>query len=180
MYGLILAGGSGARLWPLSRELYPKQLLKFNGDDTLFQAAFTSLIELIDDKNIISVTNSNLETTVRMQLEELRHKFCRTVEYKILTEPVGRGTAAAVAFSAKYVLEAEDKQDAILTVIPADCFIKDKVAYTEALEKAFALAKENKIALIGAKPESADPGLGYIKAKENLWQRECKMTCSCI
>ena len=76
VYGIILAGGSGSRLWPLSREMYPKQLLKINNNEnTLFQSTFIKLLGLINDKNIISITNVKHETGIRMQLTELQKKF---------------------------------------------------------------------------------------------------------
>ncbi len=92
LYGLILAGGSGSRLWPMSREMYPKQLLKIGGKSTLFQETFKRLIHNIDDKRIFSITNVKHSSNVRMQLDELQKKFCRESEYKIITEPVGRNT----------------------------------------------------------------------------------------
>ena len=70
IYGLILAGGSGSRLWPMSREMYPKQLLKIGGKLTLFQSTFTRLVENIDDKRIFSITNVKHASNVKMQLNE--------------------------------------------------------------------------------------------------------------
>ena len=77
LYALILAGGSGSRLWPMSRELYPKQLLKLNQKNTLFQSTFLRLIDTFDDKNIISITNIKHESGIRLQLQELKEKFFR-------------------------------------------------------------------------------------------------------
>ena len=77
LYGLILAGGSGSRLWPMSREMYPKQLLKIGGDSTLFQSTFKRLVDTIDDKRIFSITNVKHASNVKIQLSELQNKFCR-------------------------------------------------------------------------------------------------------
>ena len=75
VYAVILAGGSGSRLWPLSRELHPKQLMKIEGDYTLFQSAFIRLVNCVDDKNILSITNVKLESQVKAQLKEMQEKL---------------------------------------------------------------------------------------------------------
>ena len=72
IYAVILAGGSGSRLWPLSRELHPKQLMKIEDDYTLFQSAFIRLVNCVDDKNILSITNVKLESQVKAQLKEMQ------------------------------------------------------------------------------------------------------------
>ncbi len=168
LYAIILAGGSGSRLWPLSREMYPKQLLKINDDNTLFQSTFMKLVNVIDDKNIISVTNVKHEPNLRIQLEELQNKFCRESKYKIITEPLGRNTAPAIAVAAKYV---QDEycigEEPIVIITPSDHLIMDEASYSEALQNAIRLAKAGYIAVFGVKPTSPDTGFGYIKTKND-------------
>ena len=103
IYAVILAGGSGSRLWPLSREIHPKQLMKLDDDYTLFQSAFIRLVNCVDDKNILSITNVKLESQVKMQLKEMQEKFCRKSSYRIITEPEGKNTAPAIALAIKYI-----------------------------------------------------------------------------
>ena len=86
VYAIILAGGSGSRLWPLSRELQPKQLMQFSDDDSTFKTTFLRLLSNVDDKNIITATNVNLDSQVRFQLEQLQEKFCRSSCYRMISE----------------------------------------------------------------------------------------------
>ena len=91
MFGIILAGGSGSRLWPLSRELYPKQLLNLYSSESLLQSTFERLNRFIPAENIISVTNTKHHSNVKMQLSN----FCS--DPLILSEPVSKNTAPAIA-----------------------------------------------------------------------------------
>ncbi len=168
LYAVILAGGSGSRLWPLSREMYPKQLLKINSDYTLFQSTFVKLVNLIDDKNIISVTNVKHESNVRMQLNELQTKFCRDTKYKIITEPIGRNTAPAISLAVKYVKDnSKTKDDPIVIITPSDHLIKNEKSYINSIVEAVELAKNGYIAVFGVKPHFAETGFGYIKIKND-------------
>lgn len=171
LYALILAGGSGSRLWPLSRELHPKQLMKIEGDYTLFQSAFIRLVNSVDDKNILSVTNVKLETQVKTQLAEMQEKFCRKSNYRVITEPEGKGTAPAIALSIKYIEKLQkdknSKEDPIIIAVPSDNIISDDKMFAHAVGEAVKLAQDNYIVTFGVKPEKADTGLGYIKTKKN-------------
>ncbi len=168
LYALILAGGSGSRLWPMSRELYPKQLLKLNQKNTLFEATFLRLIENFDDKNIISITNIKHEPGVRIQLKTLKEKFCRNEDYKIITEPIGRNTAPAIALAAKYIKnEAGRRVDPIILVVPSDHLILDDKKFSKAIDDGIKLAKEGFIVTFGIKPSKIDTGFGYIKTQKN-------------
>ena len=95
MYGIILAGGSGSRLWPLSRELYPKQLLNLISDKSLLQATFERLKVCMPEKDIISITNTKHSTSVKMQLTELSENPV------VLAEPVAKNTAPAIVVATK-------------------------------------------------------------------------------
>ena len=99
MFGIILAGGSGSRLWPLSRELYPKQLLSLYTDKSLLQATYEGLNKLLPAENIISITNTKHLSNVKMQLSALNSNPV------ILAEPVSKNTAPAIALTAKYIIE---------------------------------------------------------------------------
>ena len=105
MFGVILAGGSGSRLWPLSRELYPKQLLTLNADKSLLQATFERLNNFIPAQNIISVTNSKHHSNIKMQLSKLSE------DTVILAEPISKNTAPAIALSIKYIVENYNEDD---------------------------------------------------------------------
>ena len=168
LYGLILAGDSGSRLWPMSREMYPKQLLKIGGKSTLFQETFKRLVNNIDDKRIVSITNVKHSPNVKMQLEELQKKFCRKSEYKVITEPVGRNTAPAIALAVKYIKEdARKGNDPIILVVPSDHNISDETEFSNIIEKGVKLAQEGYIVTFGITPKRADTGFGYIKTGKN-------------
>lgn len=168
LYALILAGGSGSRLWPMSRELYPKQLLKLNQEKCLFELTFLRLIENFDDKNIISITNIKHEPGVRIQLKDLKEKFCRNEDYKIITEPVGRNTAPAIALSIKYIKKLAGKGvDPTILVVPSDHLIQDSKSFSKAISQGEQLAKEGYIVTFGVKPSKPDTGFGYIKTQKN-------------
>ena len=168
LYGLILAGGSGSRLWPMSREMYPKQLLKIGGDSTLFQSTFKRLVDTIDDKRIFSITNVKHASNVKIQLSELQNKFCRKSEYKVITEPVGRNTAPAIALAAQYIKNHAGKgKDPIILVVPSDHVISDNLEFSNTITKGVKLAKEGYIVTFGIVPQRVDTGFGYIKTAKN-------------
>ena len=168
LYALILAGGSGSRLWPMSRELYPKQLLKLNQEKCLFESTFLRLIENFDDKNIISITNVKHEPGIRTQLKALKEKFCRKEDYKIITEPVGRNTAPAIALAVKYIKKLAGRGiDPVILVVPSDHLITDAKMFSNAISQGEQLAKDGFIVTFGVKPTKADSGFGYIKTQKN-------------
>lgn len=162
---VILCGGSGTRLWPLSRSDFPKQFLAISCDgtnQTLFQKAI-GRINSIAGKNIslgqtVIVTNEEHRFLALDQLRELK-----TIDATILLEPVGRNTAPALTLAALY---AQDQGgDPIIVVTPADHSIIDCEAFSTSLEKAVAIAQADEIAILGITPNSPDTGYGYIKVK---------------
>lgn len=161
MYGIILAGGSGSRLWPLSRELYPKQLLRLNNSKkSLLEMTFLRLLDLIDEKNIISITNQKHSTDVKTQLNSLAQNPV------VLSEPVAKNTAPAIAAAVKYILDT--RCDDVIIVVPSDHLIKDTKAFSKTVLEGEKLAREGYIVTFGVKPDSPQTGYGYIKAKKPI------------
>ena len=111
MYGLILAGGSGSRLWPLSRELYPKQLLNIQNSESLLQSTFMRLKECMPVENIISITGVKHSPNVRYQLSSL------TESPVVLSEPIAKNTAPAIILAGKYISEISN-DDPVILVVP--------------------------------------------------------------
>lgn len=154
MYAIILAGGSGSRLWPLSRELYPKQLLNLNNDKSLLQSTFERLNTFIDAKNIVSTTNTKHVANVKRQLQEL------SSDIRVLSEPVGRNTTPAIAVATKYLIEQSG--DDVILVVPSDHLINDKEKFKSTVEKGAKLAQDGYIVTFGIQPDYPETGYGYI------------------
>ncbi|HWG75524.1 MAG TPA: mannose-1-phosphate guanylyltransferase/mannose-6-phosphate isomerase [Steroidobacteraceae bacterium] len=153
---VILSGGAGTRLWPLSRELYPKQLLPLVGRHTMLQETVLRLTGLAAGAPIV-VCNEAHRFLVAEQL--------RTIEREpraIVLEPYGRNTAPAIALAAHAALAA-DEGDSLLLVLPADHVIGDVEAFHRAIETAVAAARENGLATFGVVPTAPEIGYGYIR-----------------
>ena len=160
IYGLILAGGSGSRLWPLSRELYPKQLLNIQNTESLLQATFDRLKECIEPENIVSLTGVKHYSNVRYQLSAI------TENHIVLSEPISKNTAPAIVLGTKYVME-NTKSDPVILVVPSDHMIKDIKGFAETIKEGEKLALEGKIVTFGIKPTYPETGYGYINSKTN-------------
>lgn len=154
MFGIILAGGSGSRLWPLSRELYPKQLLNLNSNKSLLQATFERLNRFMPAENIVSITNVKHASNVRMQLENISNKI------SVLAEPLSKNTAPAIALATKFIMGKED--DPIILVVPSDHLIKNNKNFVETVKKGEKLAQKGYIVTFGIAPEYPETGYGYI------------------
>lgn len=161
MYGIILAGGSGSRLWPLSRELYPKQLIKLNADDSLLQATFKRLSAFITPENIISVTNAKHLTDVNLQLKQIYSQAC------VIAEPISKNTAPAIATALEFIRQKSD-QDEIVLIVPSDHFIQNIGAFTKTITEGVRLAELGYIVTFGIKPSYPEIGYGYIKTSTKL------------
>ena len=160
IYGLILAGGSGSRLWPLSRELYPKQLLNIENTESLLQATFDRLKEYIPEDNIISMTGIKHFPIVRYQLSAV------TKIPRVLSEPISKNTAPAILLAAKYITETA-KTDPVILVVPSDHMIKNVTAFIETVKEGEKLAEKGSIVTFGIKPTYPETGYGYINVKNN-------------
>lgn len=159
MYSLILAGGSGSRLWPLSRELYPKQLLNLNMEQSLLQATFQRLACFTPSENIISITNIKHAANVKSQLHELSNKT------KILAEPIAKNTAPAIAVAAKYISTISKEDDPVILVAPSDPLIRNLGAFKTTVMRGEKLAKEGYIVTFGVQPTYPETGYGYINVE---------------
>lgn len=158
MYGLILAGGSGSRLWPLSRELYPKHLLNIIQDsESLLQSTFSRLKACMPEENIISITGVKHFSNVKYQLSF-------TAENPVvLSEPISKNTAPAIVLATKYITETS-KEDPVILVVPSDHLIKDIPAFSETVKEGEKLAQEGYIVTFGIKPSYPETGYGYINS----------------
>ncbi|MBI3359398.1 MAG: mannose-1-phosphate guanylyltransferase/mannose-6-phosphate isomerase [Nitrospirae bacterium] len=157
-FAVILAGGSGTRFWPLSRETYPKQLLKIFGDQTLIQATLSRIAPLIPADQIYIVTNPQQEEQIRFQLQAPSPGF--------ITEPIGRNTAAAIGLAAM-TLSKKDP-NGIMVVLSADHFIRDERVLLEQLRLGREIASQGYLVTIGAKPTRPETAYGYIQTGEAL------------
>lgn len=155
MYGVILAGGSGSRLWPLSRELYPKQLLKINTEKSLLEGTYLRLLSFIDEDKIINVTNQKHYSDVKSQLDEISKKNV------LLAEPTSKNTAPATSVCVKYILDKNG--DDLVLIVPSDHLIKNDKLFRETIKIGEKYANDGYIVTFGAKPTSPQTGFGYIK-----------------
>jgi len=166
---VLLCGGSGTRLWPLSRAGFPKQFLPLTGGNfSLFQEAYLRLQGLANEQITVTktliVTNEEHRFLALDQLAELpvSSKDPKTLT-EFLLEPLSKNTAPALTLAA---LEANhDGSDPILVMTPADQTIDDQAAFTKAMHAAIALAQDNAIAILGITPNSPETGYGYIQAQ---------------
>jgi mannose-1-phosphate guanylyltransferase len=148
---VVMAGGSGTRLWPLSRAGHPKQFLALNGEDTMLQATMKRLKGL-DISSSVTICNEEHRFFVAEQLREIN------MLGSIILEPVGRNTAPAIALAA---LTSDD--DPLLLVLAADHVIQDELAFTKAVSEALPLAEAGKLVTFGIIPSEPHTGYGYIK-----------------
>lgn len=153
---VILAGGSGSRLWPLSRAGHPKQFLALNGEDTLLQATIKRLGGL-NVGSSVTICNEEHRFFVAEQLREIDKLG------SIILEPIGRNTAPAIALAA---FAAED--DPLLLVLAADHVIQDESAFIQAVTEALPLAEAGKLVTFGIVPNEPHTGYGYVKKGEEV------------
>jgi len=151
---VILAGGSGTRLWPLSRKLHPKQFIELIGETTLFQEAILRLPELVEKPLVICNEEHRFLTA-----EQLR-QIDRSAS-SIILEPVGKNTAPAIALAA--LKSINNNENVILLVLSADHLIQDVGKFHQAIESAKKQAEKNKLVAFGIVPKSVETSFGYIK-----------------
>lgn len=152
---VILAGGSGSRLWPMSRQNLPKQFLALDGDATLLQTTIDRLSPTITAANVLIITQ---------EAHAKGEAYHALLPYQSLFEPIGRNTAPAIALAAAYL--AANGADPIMVVLPSDHIIKDKEGFRVHLDTAIKAAESGKLVTFGIQPTRPDTGFGYIKAHQ--------------
>lgn len=157
---IILAGGGGTRLFPLSRTSYPKQFLKLDGRHSLLASTVKRFLPLAEPRDIIIVTNQAYYHHVLAEL-----MACSADEATILLEPAARNTAPAIALAARYCLdELGTTPEEVLFVSPSDHIIRPPEKLHQAVRQAEALAQDGKVVTFGIRPDKPETGYGYIEA----------------
>jgi mannose-1-phosphate guanylyltransferase len=159
---VIMVGGTGSRLWPLSRELYPKQFLTLQGQDSLLQATVKRL-QGLPQLDPLLICNEAHRFVVKEQLDQINQAYSG-----IILEPVGRNTAPALALAAFSCLA--NKEDPVLLALPADHFIADKAAFHKAVTLAVPYAKQGYLVTFGVPPSHPETAYGYIEVGEAMQQ----------
>jgi len=159
MFAVIMAGGSGTRFWPLSREKMPKQLLKIGSEDTLIQETVNRILPLIEQKDIFVVTNNALRTDINFQLTA---KFGDAWDRNFIIEPEAKNTAPALGLSALHLNRIDP--EGIMVVFSADHAIRKSEEFRRLLAQACDAAALDYLVTLGIKPDRPETGYGYIKA----------------
>ncbi|MGF6754866.1 mannose-1-phosphate guanylyltransferase/mannose-6-phosphate isomerase [Paraburkholderia sp. GAS42] len=160
---IILCGGAGSRLWPVSRELHPKPFMRLADGQSLLQKAFLRAMALPGVEHILTVTNRELFFKTEDEFREVNQGNCAT---SFILEPFGRNTAPAVAAAALRVAQVQGP-DSVMLVLAADHLIADQVAFADAVNQAEALARTGQIVTFGIRPEGPETGYGYIEVNGN-------------
>lgn len=157
-YGIIMAGGSGTRFWPLSRKSLPKQFLNLTGKDSMVNETIDRLAPVIEKDHVFVVTNAaHADLTLRMT-------DGRIARDHILAEPAARNTAACIGYAAMEIVRKYG--DGIMGIFASDHYIKDEPGFREVLERAIRTAEDgDKLVTIGIRPYFPSTGYGYIKRK---------------
>ena len=151
---VVMAGGVGSRMWPVSRRAHPKQLLRLAGAETMFGHSVTRMDPLMLPEHVYVVARADLIDTLSEQVPSVP-------KANFIVEPEGRGTAPAIGLAAIHLLR--DDPDAIMAVVTADHFIADTAAFRTALAAAEALAAAGHLVTLGMRPTFASTGFGYIR-----------------
>lgn len=158
---IILCGGFGTRLWPLSRKNYPKQFIKLNHNLSFFQQTIKRFLllenEQINIDELIIITNEEHRFIVYDEIISLKLKL----NFKIFLEPESRNTAPALSVASSYI--SRNKQDSLMIVAPSDHFIQDDFNFIKSMHQSIYLSSDSNIITIGIKPSSNATGYGYIK-----------------
>ncbi|MEZ6136209.1 MAG: sugar phosphate nucleotidyltransferase [Pirellulaceae bacterium] len=155
LHAVIMAGGSGTRFWPASRNTYPKQLLQLVGDNTMLQATCERLQGLISPEHTLVMTNQHLVDAVRQQLPDVPPE-------QIVGEPMKRDTAACIALAASLIVGADP--EAIMLVLPADHIISTDAQFQDCMRSGVQLIEQSpdRIVTFGIRPTYAAESFGYV------------------
>lgn len=159
IHPIILSGGTGTRLWPLSRASYPKQLLCLTSNQTMLQDTLTRANKLPGAQAPIVICNNEHRFLIRDQCEAIK-----IIPVAIYLEPIGRNTAPAIALAAFHLAQIDE--NALMLVLPADHVIDDQAAFAEAVKVAALTAQDNYLTTFGVVPHAPETGYGYIKTGE--------------
>lgn len=160
---VIMSGGIGSRLWPISRKTHPKPFIKLQDNQSLIQKTFLRLSALANMEEIITVTNRDLFFYSKDEYKEVANP---SVHQSFILEPVGKNSAAAIALASFYAA-SKYSEEVVLLIVPADHIIKNQQAFEEAVKEACNLAEQDKIVTFGIHAESPNTGYGYIEASGN-------------
>ncbi len=159
----ILCGGSGSRLWPVSRELHPKPFIRVNGGHSLLQEAFLRGALLPNVSDVLTVTNRELLFKIEDEYRAVNQRLEKPITTRFILEPFGRNTAPAITAACLQVIE-QHGEDAILLVLAADHLISEQEIFAKTVAQACGLAQNGKLVTFGIQPRSPETGYGYIES----------------
>lgn len=160
MYAVVLAGGVGTRLWPLSTPERPKPFLRLLGDETLIESAVARLAPLVAPRDVYVVTDRRYLPLASEQLPDIPAA-------NLIGEPTGRNTAAAVALAAEAIDRSADE---VMLVLPADAYIADEAGFRGALATAAEVAEHGSLVTLGVRPDRPETGYGYVLARPPAYE----------
>ena len=160
VYGMILSGGSGTRLWPLSRENFPKQFLTLYGDKTLLQNTALRMLNVVPLENMRVIAGGKWHDLTYSQLHDVLGDL---PEHFVIEEPCARGTGPAILLAVEDMLRMGAEEDDVMIIAPSDHVIKDTKIFADSLKIAVSAAHEGFLATLGIGPTRPETGFGYIR-----------------
>ncbi len=158
IYAVILAGGTGTRFWPMSRNKKPKQFLNLFGKRSLFKETLLRIKSLIPSSHVLIVTNSHFRKIINDEIRPFQ-----IPRANILCEPEGKNTAPAICWAARYILRKN--KEGVMVVLPSDHLILNQKAFLKNIKKAIGLAEKDYLVTLGIVPTRPETGYGYLKFK---------------